>query len=102
MNSDPVYLESIDCLDEVIGVGKKTSKKLVAHFNSEETALKKIKEGDILEISKTPGISFADASRIVKKNIENEYESNKILETKSLERIYQRLLEKMKKRKICI
>ncbi len=98
MNSDPVYLESIDSLDEVIGVGDKTSRKLETHFDSEKSALEKIKNADILEISKTPGISFADASRIVKKNIEDEYGSDKILETESLEKIYQRLLDKIKDR----
>ena len=98
MNSDPVHLESIDSLDKVIGVGSKTSERLKTYFDSEKDALEKIKDADILEISKTPGISFSDASRIVKKNIENEYGSDKILETESLEKIYQRLLDKIKDR----
>ena len=98
MNSDPVYLESIRSLEEVVGVGRKTSEKLKTHFESEEVALETIKEGDILEIAKTPGISFADASRIVKKNIKKEYESDEVLKTDSLDKIYQRLLDKVKSR----
>ncbi len=98
INLDPLYLDSLESLRDIPGIGRKTAERLKDSFGSEESALEEIRNGDVVSLSSVSDLSEGDASRIIKNAIAEEYRSENPLKTESLSDIYGDLLNRIKER----
>ncbi|MCD6380986.1 MAG: hypothetical protein J7L50_01505 [Candidatus Odinarchaeota archaeon] len=86
-------------LEEIPGVGKVIADKLVSYFGSEEEAINSILKANVAEIASIEGIGPRKAFSIVKNAIEEMYgvKASDLIKTEDLMRMYERILEMMRK-----